>query len=368
MLKKPIMRIITLVLAGVVLLAGCGTRPTDSQLRDEVITITDMANRQVVLNKSIERAVAIGPGALRLYLYINGMDKLVGVEQCEINSAAGKPYNMANPELNDLPVIGPGGPQNPPDPEKILAVGPDVIFSTYGQDSATADNLQAQTGIPVVELSYGAVSVFDPAVYQSLSIIGKIMDREPRAQEVVAYMENCYEDLYQRTFDIANKDKPRVYMGALNARGSHGIESTQGRYALLDALHAVNVADETGKTGSFMIDREKLLEWNPDIICIDAGGFAMVRDDYNKNPEFYQALTAVQKGQLYRQLPYNFYTTNIDTALADAYFLGKIIYPGQFADIEPDIKADEIYQVLLGASLYQQMCRDFGPFAQVSLD
>lgn len=367
MLKKPIMRVIILVFAAL-LLAGCGTKPADSQLKDDVITITDMANRQVVLNESIERAVAIGPGALRLYIYINGVDKLAGVEQCEINSAAGKPYNIANPQLNNSPVIGPGGPQNPPDPEKIWAAKPDVIFSTYGENSAAADNLQAQTGIPVVELSYGEVSVFDPDIYQSLLMIGQIMDREQRAQEVVDYMENCYEDLHNRTCDIADKGKPRVYMGALNARGSHGIESTQGQYALLDALNAVNVADETGKTGSIMVEKEKLLQWDPDIIIVDAGGFTMVQDDYKKNPEFYQALTAVKNGRLYRQLPYNFYTTNIDTALADAYFLGKTIYPDHFEDIDPQDKADEIYQFLLGKPVYEQMCQDFGAFAQVSFE
>ena len=49
---------------------------------------------------------------MRLYVYVNGVDKLVGVEQCEINSATGKPYNMANPELNDLPVIGREDPES----------------------------------------------------------------------------------------------------------------------------------------------------------------------------------------------------------------------------------------------------------------
>lgn len=54
--------------------------------------------------------------------------------------------------------------------------------------------------------------------------------------------------------------------------------------------------------------------------------------------------------------------------MADAYFLGKTIYPESFADIDPAAKADEIYSFLLGKPLYQRMCQDFGEFAQIRLD
>ncbi|NLU47104.1 MAG: iron ABC transporter substrate-binding protein [Syntrophomonadaceae bacterium] len=366
MVKKVLIGLLALMLVGTALLAGCGGSP-DNLDENVGITITDMANRTVTIKGPVERAVAIGPGALRLYTYINGTDKLVGVEQIEVDSAVGRPYNLAHPELADLPVIGQGGPQNVPDPEKILAVSPDVIFSTYGEELADIDNLQAQTGIPVVELSYGEVAVFDPAVYDSLKLIGQIMNKEQRAQEVVDYMLGCHADLNRRTQDIPEQDKPRVYIGALGSRGSHGIESTRGNNTLLNAINAVNVADETGRTGSFMIDKEKLLAWDPDILIIDAGGLAMVQEDYKKNPGFYRALTAVKNGRIYRQLPYNYYTTNLDTAMADAYFLGKTIYPESFADIDPAAKADEIYSFLLGKPLYQRMCQDFGEFAQIRL-
>jgi iron complex transport system substrate-binding protein len=172
--------------------------------------------------------------------------------------------------LRQLPVIGPGGPNNAPDPEKILAVGPDVIFSTYAADTAAADELQEKTGIPVVALSYGKTSEFDPAVYDSLGLVGKITGQNDKAQAAVTFMRQCQQDLDDRTKAIADESKPRVYVGALSMKGTHGIESTQGEYALLDVLHALNVADETGKTGSVMIDKEKLLDWNPDIIFIDA--------------------------------------------------------------------------------------------------
>jgi iron complex transport system substrate-binding protein len=243
-----------------------------------------------------------------------------------------------------------------------------VIFSTYAADAAAADELQAKTGIPVVALSYGKAAVFDPSVYASLELIGKIAGQGEKAQAAVAFMERCRQDLDERTRSIADGDKPRVYVGALGMKGTHGIESTQGKYALLDALHAVNVVDETGRAGSLMIDKEKLLEWDPDVVIVDAGGYASVLEDFRANRAFYDALTAFREGRVYSQLPYNFYSTNIDTAIADAYWLGKVIFPEAFADVEPDKKADEIYTALLGKPLYAGMSEDFGGFGALSFE
>ena len=170
-----------------------------------------------------------------------------------------------------------------------------------------------------------------------------------------------------RTVNIADEDKPSVYVGGLGSRGTHGIESTQGTYALLDVIHANNVVDETGESGSVMIDKEKLLEWDPDYIFIDQGGFASVWEDYQNTPDFYNVLSAVKNGKLYSQLPYNYYSTNIDTAIADAYFLGKVLYPDAFADIDPAEKADEIYTGLLGVGVYEQMKENFGGFGELTL-
>jgi iron complex transport system substrate-binding protein len=54
-------------------------------------------------------------------------------------------------------------------------------------------------------------------------------------------------------------------------------------------------------------------------------------------------------------LPYNWYTQNFGSILADAWYVGKVLYPDQFADVDPAAKADEIYQFLLSANVYAAM-------------
>jgi iron complex transport system substrate-binding protein len=350
------------------LVGGCGNESGEkaSEAPKKVI-ITDMAGREVELNVPVERVTAIGPGALRLVCYARGVSKVVGIENMERQWGTGRPYILANPELLGLPVIGQGGPDSTPDPEMLLNVDPDVIFCAYLLDAAKADELQSKTGIPVVVLSYGQLGTFDQELFDSIFLIGEITGNEARAKEVVDFLKGCQDDLNRRTKEIPEEDKPKVYVGGQGMKGTHGIESTQGNYPPLAAINAGNVVDETGKKGSVMIDREKLLEWNPDILFIDEGGLAMIKEDYGKNPGFYNSLKAVQESAVYGFLPYNYYTTNVDTAVANAYYMGKIVFPEAFQDIDPVKKADEIYEFLLGKALYERMEKDFGGFKRLDL-
>lgn len=367
--RLSILGVVVLLLAA---LAGCGAKAPSGEApkagtEATKLKVTDLLGREVEVTVPAKKVVALGPGALRLVCYVNGVGKVVGVEDFEKKNPTGRPYILAYPELKNLPSAGPGGPQSSPDPEKIVSLKPDVVFITYLVDKAQADRLQSQTGIPVVVLSYGKLAAFENEVYESIKLIGKIIGKEKRAEDVVDFFQKSMQELKDRTKDIPADKKPTVYVGALGMRGSHGIESTQAQFPPFVAIGARNVADETGLKGSVMIEREKLLAWNPDILFIDEGGLGLVKADYQKNPGFYQSLKAFKEGKVYGILPFNFYTTNLDTALADAYWAGKVIFPDKFRDIDPVKKADEIYTFLLGKPLYEQMAKDFGGFKKISL-
>lgn len=348
---------------------GCGEKSsTDTDKKGEqTIKITDLSGREVEIKTPAAKVVAIG-GALRLVCYVNGADKVIGVEELEKKSPTGRPYFTANSsKLANLPSIGQGGPETQPDAEKLVSIKPDVIFSCM-TDKAQSDELQAKTGIPVVVLNYGTPSTFSNEIYDSLKLVGKITGEEKRAQEVVDYLEKCKKDLNDRTKDIAEKEKPSVYVGGLGMKGVHGIESTSGKFPPFEAVNAKNVVNETGKAGSVMIDKEKIVSWDPDILFIDSGGYQMVMEDYKKDPTYYKSLSAAKKGRVYSLISYNWYWTNIETAVADAYYAGKVIFPDQFKDIDPVKKADEIYKFMVGKELYDEMAKDFVGFKQLSFE
>ncbi|MBN1288846.1 MAG: iron ABC transporter substrate-binding protein [Actinobacteria bacterium] len=369
-MKKSTVSLVALLALIAVLtavLAGCGSGSGAKSGKTEEAGLVDLAGRSLEIDTPAHSVVAIGPGALRLVCYTGDTSKVVGIENMEKQWATGRPYIIANPELLELPVIGEGGPDSAPDPEMLMAVDPDVIFVAYLADKTKADELQSKTGIPVVVLSYGDLGTFDDALMQSIELVGEVTGSIKRADEVVDYLNECRDDLIERTENISGADKPAVYAGGLGMKGTHGIESTSGEFPPFTAINANNVVDETGKSGSVMIDKEKLLEWDPDFIFVDESGLAMVKEDYAANPGLYSSLKAVKDGSLYGYLPYNYYTTNVGTAVADAYFMGKTIYPDAFKDIKPAGKADEIYEFLLGEPMYDRMAKDFGGFKELDL-
>jgi iron complex transport system substrate-binding protein len=331
------------------------------------LTVTDTGGRVVKVPANPQRIICLSPGTLRLIVYLGASARVVGVEDFEKTRPAGRPYIMARPELKKLPTIGPGGPgsiNKEPDLEAVLKVKPDVIFISY-MDPANADALQKKLGIPVVVLSYGRFASFDELVYESLRVAGKVLKAETRAEEVIRYVESARKDLQARTQGIPEADKPAVYVGAVGYKGVQGIESTDAGYISLEWVGAKNLAKSISARGHLFIDKEKLLEWNPDIIFLDGGGFNLVKQDISKKPEYYKGLKAFREKRVYVIHPFNYYVTNLSTAIADAYAAGKILYPSRFEDVDPKTKADEIYIFLYGKLLYQEMEKDFGPLGRV---
>ena len=253
-------------------------------------------------------------------------------------------------KFKDLPVIGTNGE---PYTEEIINLAPDVIvMSAYA--SVEADDLQTKTGTPVVVVP-GSDTTLDDAAYKTIRIMGELYGMEKRATELTDYLKGLQKDLDDRTKDIPDSEKPSVYVGGVSFKGHHGFEGTEAYYGPFELIHANNLANTTGQAGAFNIDLEQVLSWDPDIIFVDFNGMSLINEDYAKNPDYYNSLTAVQDGKVYSQISFRSSASNLETALADAYYAACIMYPKQFADIDPVAKAGEIFEMLLGVNPYADL-------------
>jgi len=323
----------------------------------ETVQIRDMAGRTVSVPQNVGRVVGTKAGALRLLAYLDAIDMVAGVEESEKNSML-RPYIMAYPGLADLPSIG---PQHGGDPELIAACRPDVIFRT-STTTNEADNLQRKTGIPVVVINYGNLTHNRDMLYESFRLIGKILHKEQRAEDLITYIEGVLADLHERAQGAATEET--AYIAGVNSRGSHGIASTRPLYDPFLFLDAKNPA-ATLELEHAYIDKEQLIEWNPDKIFIDAGGLAIVMEELKNEAVLNKHLQAAVNRELYVVMPFNWYTTNFSTVLADAYYIGSVLYPERFSDISSEEKADEIYAALLGTGVYAAMKEAFGGFYKI---
>ncbi|MDD4254611.1 MAG: iron ABC transporter substrate-binding protein [Methanofollis sp.] len=354
--------------------------PAVTPAQSSEIALTDGFGRTVTVPSPPESVVCSGSGCLRYLVYLQSQDLTIGVDSIEKKDQAieGRPYAIAyGSQFKKLPLIGEFRGKD--DPEKILAISPSLIFKTgstgtaYGTSAAEADKLQEKTGIPVVAFPYGSLrnDAEKAEMYGGLRVMGDVLGKQDRAEEVIAYIEATMADLERRTGDIPEAEQKTVYVGGISSAGAHGIISTEPAYPPFLWVHAKNVAAGMG-TAHADVAKEALVDWNPEYIFVDVGTIQMDSDGAIgdlKTDTALRGLSASKEGRVYGVLPYNFYNTNYETVLADAYFIGKTLYPDRFADVDPVKKADEIYTFFIGKPAFGDLngqYRDLG-FTQISV-
>lgn len=239
-----------------------------------------------------------------------------------------------------------------------------IVLSAYLDG---ADALQEKTGIPVVVVP-GSDTTLDDKAYETIRMLGELLGREKKAAELTAYLKGVAEDLESRTANIPDSEKPSVYVCGVSFKGSHGFEGTEAYYGPFELIHAKNLANETSDTNTaFSIDPEQVLSWDPEIIFVDYNGLSLIREDYQNQPDFYNALSAVQNGRVYAQISFRHCASNLETALADAYYAATVMYPEQFADVDSAAKADEIFNELLGKPVYNELAEAGYVFGEIKI-
>ena len=368
-MSKKITAII-LALAALLSLAACGSSSAPEQsaapaqentaqenAAQEMRIVTDTWGRKVEIPYNVESIICLGSGAPRMAAYLDVVDMMVGVEDHDKEA-----YNILrdyNPvyrdEIKELPAVGSGGGSgaNNGYAEEIITVAPDVILAGFSAEAA--DELYGQTGIPVVCVRYLSRNFVDESFYDAMRVFAEVVGAQERCEAVLSFIDECKQDLNDRTKDIPDPDKQKVYTGAVTFSGRHGFGGTYAHFGPFMGVNALNVADEAADQNYYEVDLEKVIEWDPDIIFLDPGNMDLVNDEYNTNPGFFDALRAVKEGQVYTMPSFNNCGTNITYALMDAYYAGIVLYPEQFADVTMPGIGGKILTFMLGKDTFTEM-------------
>ncbi len=354
------------------------------------ITITDMIGRQVTVKPgTYKRVVCIGAGALRMYSYIGDVNLLAGIEDIDNTTLtqrpkkfdqAARPYQLANAEVFNAieNSCGVGGPQaQAAEAEKILLCNPDIVISEY-EDLDKENALQQQLGgnIPVVTVKYGPRTIFDNNALNSLTMLGKIFNKNGRAAMLRSYIKGQEQEIFNRTKDIAEADKKSVYICGLgNWDTTNHLMTAKNNYAPFEIAHIKNAADISGSGApQTEITLEKLVEIsdNIDIMIFDSAAINNIKPISTKldatNKQALENIKAWRDGEVYIEMPQYAYYTNLETALINTWYLAKVAYPDLFADIDMTEKTNEITYAFFGKELASEIFAcplSFGGYQQV---
>ena len=349
-----------LAVFAVLISAGCVT--TDSPGDSEgMITVTDAFGREVSIPENPEKIAVVGSGSMRYFVYLGiDLDDVCAVDyqDSKLNKQTFnlRPYSLANPEILEIPEVG--AAKGVVDNEKLLMSGAEILFmgGASSSNAEVANEIQEKTGIPVVMFYTGNYVTDAEKIQDTLLMLGEILGKEQRAKDLIAYFDAVEADLKKRVAGLSAGES--VYIGGVAYNGYHGLDGTDPTYypfAVLNIKNAAGEVSSVSQTGYAQISKEKLLEWDPDFIIVDlstiqaAEGGALVE---LKNDPSYRELTAVKNSMVYTVNPHTSMNVNHETTLANAYFIGKLLYPEQFEDIDPVKKADEIYTFVVGEPVF----------------
>lgn len=332
------------------------------------VTITDMIGREVtIIPGSYKRVVCIGAGALRMYSYIGDVALLAGVEDIDNTAlterpmmfdSVARPYVLAYGEIfNTLPSCGVGGPMaQAAEAEKILSCNPDIVISEF-EDVEKEDALQEQLGVPVITLKAGSKGVFDDAFYGSMELLGKVFGEEEKAASLNQYVRDQAAEITARTADIAEEDKPSVYVCGLGNWGTTDHLMTAEQYVSFEIANVKNVLTDTGTQGIQPIEEEKFIDLggDMDMIIMDAAAVKNIKPLYAEDPTMFDTCAAWNAGEVYLEMAYNAYYTNFEIALINTWFIAKTVYPEAFADIDMTAKTNEVTQKFYGMDLAEEI-------------
>lgn len=352
----------TILLVGMIICSctALGDKVTEGR------SITDSTGRRVVIPDTVTSVIALKSGTMRLLSYMRVTHLVSHIEGSEQRRTV--PYLFANPHLRELPVIGAG---NNYDPELLAAAQSDIIIATY-LSGHEADRLQRITGKPVILLDYGDLGDGKENLFATINLLGEIFRKEERSDSLVNYIRETMSEVAGRA-DRAGESIPEAYIGGVAYNGAHGITSTEPDYPpfrMLSVKHvaAGDVRKEKKNVLSHEVlftDREQLIEWNPHVLFLDAAGRQIWEEEIAEEV-MATSLDALKENRVWTVLPYNWNTTNYENLLCNVWYIGYILMPSSFSDIDYIEKCREIFLFFHGTDIWDEVNNYYMPFRQIT--
>jgi iron complex transport system substrate-binding protein len=335
------------------------------------LQLTDAIGREITVPRNINHILCSGPGCMRYLTYLLSSDLAVGADQAERNTREMLPipYLVANPKIRTLPGVGTETGVNDPAIIAGLDLQPDLIILMSESSHINADDIQKRTGIPVLVLQEGDLSYRRTAMNYTLRVMGLVLGKSERAEEVIRFFDKVTDNLQTRTLNIADFQQKKAYLGGYSNPEPRGLSSTTSIYIPFRLIAVQNIAEEyasqNGLSGVMTIPKEALSRVAPDAIFLDMTTWSRKESgvaDLEKS-EILQDVPSVKQGEVYGLLPTSLYGEDHESDLINAYVIGKALYPDKFTDVEPRVMADYIFSFLYGEPLFEEMNRNFGGMA-----
>ncbi len=285
---------------------------------DYPLTVKDSGGNEVVVRTKPQRIVSVSPTATDVLCAVGAADLLVGRTY----------YSSYPPVLTEKTVVG-GFLR--PSIEAVERLKPDLIFF-YRIQKDLRDNF-AQSDVALVEV--GSRSMVD--AYRVMELIGRIVDKERQAEELVGRIRGQVDHVRRKVAKIPEERRKRVMrlMGRAQIM-TPGDDSFQNEFIRA----AGGIPPSLGKDGAAAImTKEEWEAFNPQLIYY-CGDEWKLSEQYFDKPGW-KDVDAV-RNRNYAHFPCDF-TCRASVHMGDFIaWLASVIYPEEFSRKETAVSEDTL--------------------------
>lgn len=283
----------------------------------------DLAGNDIVVPEEIDAIVSMSPSSTRLLVDLGLADYIVA---CDTYS-----FEYYGADLTaDIPQYD----MMAPDQEAIVALNPDIVFTT-GMSYATGTDVYAsvrEAGICVADIP-SAASLAE--IGESITFIGACTGTYEEAEIIVEEMNATIEEIAELAATIDEADKKTVLYETNTPTPDYPTiySAGSGTYIaeMIEAVGAINAtADQEGWAS---LTEEDAIAVNPDVI-ISTDMYTPDAVDTHLALSGWENVTAVVNGDVYLMELSNEINQPNQHVVSAMVEMAKYIYPEVFADLE----------------------------------
>ncbi|MDW5563403.1 MAG: ABC transporter substrate-binding protein [Methanomassiliicoccus sp.] len=214
------------------------------------ISIVDDRGKTVNLTSAPQRIVCLGSAFTEIAFDLDAKGRVVAVDSSSewlLNSTD----NIT--KLGAVSSIG---------VESIIAQNPDLVvvwnFNMYANFIGNMEN----SSIPVVAFYPKNV----PTILHTISAMGEAIGEKAKADAMVSDMQARIDAIVQKTSNLTNAEKPKVYL-ELMSKGGQTVGNNTMSNDLINMAGGVNIFNNG--TGNWKASAESIIAENPDIVIIE---------------------------------------------------------------------------------------------------
>jgi iron complex transport system substrate-binding protein len=300
-----------LVIAGLLLIAGCATPPAPTAVPPTAtalpqptsaptvaptavpptaaptsaqpagITITDSAGRTVTLAAIPARIISLAPSNTEIVCALGACDKIIGTDQ----------FSDFPAQVKTLPKVSDGFN---PNYEQIVAAKPDLVLIAA---ISSPDVVQKMDELKLPAMVVGNSNSSFETVKQDIQLVGQALGAEAQAAEVIAGIDKKLADIQVK---IANaKTKPRVFWELDATDPAKPFTPGPGTF-VNEIIMLAGGENIVGKADSpyIQMSAEQIIQANPEVIILSDAAYGIPPESVGKRPGW-DVIDAVKNNKVF---------------------------------------------------------------------